>query len=68
MSAGHHTEDGPEDTSAHPGGVEPSGWNGSQQLYRPEVGHRPVKAPPEVAAALAATRARLLRQAQARPR
>lgn len=68
MSAGHHTEDGPEDTSAHPGGVEPSGWNGSQHLWRPDEGHKPVRCPAGIAARLAAVREALAAQAAARPR
>lgn len=59
------TEDGPEDTSAYPGGVIPSGINGSYALYvHPDhKGNRPT---PDQAARLAAVRQIAAERAAAR--
>lgn len=60
----HYTEDGPEDTGAHVGGVAPSGHNGSLSLYRPQPVEfcKPSAAQRE---AMAAVRLRLLVRAKA---
>ena len=60
-------EDGPEDTNAYPGGVIPSGRNGSDCPYVHDIGPGN-RAPVHIAEKLAELRLRCAVQGACRPR